>query len=445
MPRRTPSSASNPFFQERSVVAQEDGADGSWCPCILSLTFDKADDDGNDPDKTGAPRQGIVTLQPQCQYPFKGHESRIPVSLRVPLENLKSVSRRFTTVGDMSPAITHHLSRKHSIRRRAQVLTLTLTISSPGSVIVPLTVSKLTPKTEDQKPIQAFQRLCRSTKIMIHTYVPEGTEIPEAMLDSIGRLAGQKGMLMSLPAGLASLYNGRGARETTWEVFDLPDELPPAYTPRPGQTKNSPDSPPKKRPTGYSKAIIPDPAGCISKTNSPTNLSAPAVSPLPTFPDASSKPKARPDESAKSPAPIAAAEGSFPSVVRDAVQNAVREMLPALLEATLLEMLPNVILPVVREQFPDVAEQYLEDEDIVGEAQFAVSEEKEDALIEIHEEKNKVLKEVLEEISEKRENAVNEVDEGVESGYMRLLQTEETARLSIHTPYSIKASMDYGL
>lgn len=211
---------------ERSVVAHANHGNEAWCPCHLSFMLDQATDQNH------YPRQGTITLRLEQLVQFEGLDRKVSVTLRLPLENLESVDHGWASAESIPSTIWDLLSRKHSFRQKPLVFTLVLKMSAPGCVIVPSDATILAPSCDDRSAVEAFQRLCEATELRVYIHAYDVTEIPEAALELLSSLAKRKGMLASRPPDLPRMYKGRGARETTWDVFNIP-EFPPAYADQP--------------------------------------------------------------------------------------------------------------------------------------------------------------------------------------------------------------------
>ncbi|KAH7028246.1 hypothetical protein B0J12DRAFT_704677 [Macrophomina phaseolina] len=436
--RRVPPSLS--IFNHRSVVVQESDSSGIWCPCTLSLGLDR----------TKEPRMGNILLRQLAH--FEGFDDERSVSLRVLPVNLERMHHEYGDANNIPSAIHDHFAQNNPIRPNGQVLTLVLDMSAHGRVIVPSTATVLTPKQACRRTVLAFQRLCQATKLLIYIPADHITEIQKADLQQFNLLAHQRGALTSMPLNLRRIYHGSGARETTWEVFNIL-ELPPAYSQQLKRATNkhartaSPDHTPKRRAIDFSRSAKSRPAASISNTDTDTDFSANALSPLPASPSHEGVFTALHNgTSAPSSGDVDLVHLAVRGVVQDAlpnvVEDALRDMLPNLLKTTVQRMLPQmlhdairglrpwtqrdrasetsqssteqdkddqhpltvVIEPIVQEQLPTVVRKVMDDDgtydDLIYEAQqqieLVIREEKDDALDQIREERDICVKDVQE-------------------------------------------------
>ncbi|EKG16439.1 hypothetical protein MPH_06349 [Macrophomina phaseolina MS6] len=441
---------------DRSVVAQADHGSEAWCPCHLSLKLDQAED------RNESPRQGAISLRLEQLVQFEGLDRQVSVTLRLPLENLESVEHKWGVPDDIPSSIWALLSSKHAIRQTSLVFILIFKLNAPGCLIVPSDATVLTPDDDDRSDILAFRHLCEATGLRVYIHAYDVKEIPVAALETLGSLAKRKGMLASRPPDLPRMYKGRGAREATWDIINIP-ELPPAYSKQPERATSkrareaSPLLTPKRRAIDLPKSTRPGPATSASTTDADTDFSANALSPLPA------KVSQAGLAAAAAPAPTAEAAGlvhaALQGMLQDAlphmIEDALAKLLPALLKSTVQDMLPQilhdairgtrpsgqpdrasdspqsgaqqdragqhplaaVVEPVVEKQLPAVVRKIMDEDgtygDLIYEAQqqieMVIGEERDGALYQIREERDACVGEVRE-----TGTAVREMLEGSE-------------------------------
>ncbi|KAK8245508.1 hypothetical protein IWZ00DRAFT_545749 [Phyllosticta capitalensis] len=202
------------LIQNRSIVAQDiDGDDGAWCPCSLSVVF--------------KPRvsQGMMHLRLKADFMNLNHDEY--VYLRLPPEKL--VAMEFSDDGAAIPfEIQQHLDdRTPGHMRRGEYLVVTLTLKAPGSVLVPLDFTKLTPSLRSVPQVRAYHSLCRASKLRLFVRKHGLSEAHRDTLQLFASLAAA-GTLLPVPLDSSRINGARGVSEVDAGVFDFVTPTPSA-------------------------------------------------------------------------------------------------------------------------------------------------------------------------------------------------------------------------
>lgn len=202
------------LIHNRSIVAQDmDGGDGAWCPCSLSVVF--------------KPRvsQGMMHLRLKADFMNLNHDEY--VYLRLSPEKL--VAMEMSDDAAIIPfEIQQHLDdRTPGHIRRGEYLVVTLTLKAPGSVLVPLDYTKLTPSLKSVPQVRAYHSLCRASKLRLFVRKHGLSEAHRDALQSFASLAAA-GTLLPVPLDSSRINGARGVSEVDAGVFDVVTSSPSA-------------------------------------------------------------------------------------------------------------------------------------------------------------------------------------------------------------------------
>ncbi|KAK8208077.1 hypothetical protein IWZ01DRAFT_332643 [Phyllosticta capitalensis] len=202
------------LIHNRSIVAQDvDNGDGAWCPCSLSVVF--------------KPRisQGMMHLRLKADSMNLNHDEY--VYLRLSPETL--VAMEFSEDAAAIPfEIQQHLDdRTPGHMRRGEYLVVTLTLKAPGSVLVPLDYTKLTPSLKSVSQVRAYHSLCRASKLRLFVRKHGLSEAHRDALQSFASLAAA-GTLLPVPLDSSRINGARGVSEVDAGVFDVVTPTPSA-------------------------------------------------------------------------------------------------------------------------------------------------------------------------------------------------------------------------
>ncbi|EKG12720.1 hypothetical protein MPH_10133 [Macrophomina phaseolina MS6] len=426
MPTRRHTRASYSIFENHAIVAQANSEHGVWTECSLSLKFNQARS------------RGMISLQLTAEF----NEVDIRhVTLRLSPEDFQRLDAD-SDPGKIPASIKQHLGRITALRSYDQVVVLSLAMDAPGRLVTPYDVATLTPIREHQIRVQNFQCLCRATHLLLYIPTLNLPQSRQSALENFIDLA-HAGDLTSISSHLYDAYNGRGGRESTWDIFNVL-ELPPSYEQQSERStakrtrEASPASQtdaPKKRLANEAGAAKHDLPAYISNSDSDTDFSHLLLSPL------------RPSHTATSPRsgppqPTAAAQTALHGTLlqeairaelnttllgflREMLPGLLREMLPELVRACLRDLLPDalnhllfpaspssqdseksssdlfidrIVEPIVLRHLPQVVRDYIELEDplenYMGAADVEIKEASYNAVLEIKEAKEGSIAEI---------------------------------------------------
>lgn len=118
-----------------------------------------------------------------------------------------------------------------SVKASSDVLTLTITLKTFGTVLYPPEIATFRPANScDDADFEAFVNICHSTEVHLHFARAQfglgGTENPSDRVQ-LRQFIGDFNTSQTLPADydLVSADNGKGLREGTWRIFLSPSAL----------------------------------------------------------------------------------------------------------------------------------------------------------------------------------------------------------------------------